>query len=312
MRGASFMVSDASEKQHRIMYTDVSTGQPIPFCKGDGLRLSSTGAPWADVLKMEEHRVLPQETAESSARAHHLAMRLGPPGKVEWRITGERARCGVVVPGDLHLISQGVPRWGRWYQPAALLLVALEPRFVAAVANQCVQADHITFTNRCAFRDPALTHLLLALRAELQAGCPTGRLYGESLATALALHLLQRYTVCPSTDGDPRGGLPPARLHRALDYMHAHLGEELSLRQLAAVVQLSPHHFAARFKQSTGVAPYQYVLRQRIATAQHLLAETHLSLAEVAYRLGFSSQAHFTTMFRQHIGTTPGAYRQGS
>jgi AraC family transcriptional regulator len=312
MRGASFMVTDASEKQHRIMYTDVSTGQPIPFCKGDGLRLSSTGAPWADVLKMEEHRVLPQETAESSARAHHLAMRLGPPGKVEWRITGERARCGVVVPGDLHLISQGVPRWGRWYQPAALLLVALEPRFVAAMANQCVQADHITFTNRCAFRDPALTHLLLALRAELQAGCPTGRLYGESLATALALHLLQRYTVCPSTDGDPRGGLPPARLHRALDYMHAHLGEELSLRQLAAVVQLSPHHFAARFKQSTGVAPYQYVLRQRIATAQHLLAETHLSLAEVAYRLGFSSQAHFTTMFRQHIGTTPGAYRQGS
>jgi AraC family transcriptional regulator len=309
---ARFMVTDASEKQHRIVYTDVSTGQPIPFCKGDGLRLSSTGAPWADALKMEEHRVLPQETPEASPRAHHLAMRLGPPGKVEWQITGERARCRVVVPGDLQLISQGVPWWGRWYQPAALLLVALEPRFVAAVANQCVQADHMTFTNRCAFRDPALTHLLLALRAELQAGCPTGRLYGESLATALALHLLQRYAVCPSTDGDPRGGLPPARLRRVLDYMHSHLGEELSLRQLAAVVQLSPHHFAACFKQSTGVAPYQYVLRQRIATAQHLLAETHLSLAEVAYRLGFSSQAHFTTVFRQHIGTTPGAYRQGS
>jgi AraC family transcriptional regulator len=309
---ARFMVTDASEKQHRIVYTDVSTGQPIPFCKGVGLRLSSTGAPWADVLKMEEHRVLPQQTAESSPRAHHLAMRLGPPGKVEWRITGEHGRCGVVVPGDLYLISQGVPQWVRWYQPAALLLVALEPRFVAAVANKCVQADHMTFTSRGAFRDPALTHLLLALRAELQAGCPTGRLYGESLATALALHLLQRYAVCPSTDGDPQGGLPPARLRRVLDYMHAHLGEELSLRQLAAVVQLSPHHFAARFKQSTGVAPYQYVLRQRIATAQHLLAETHLSLAEISYRLGFSSQAHFTTVFRQHVGTTPGAYRQGS
>jgi AraC family transcriptional regulator len=285
---ARFMVTDASEKQHRIVYTDVSTGQPIPFCKGDGLLLSSTGAPWADALKMEEHRVLPQETPEAFPRAHHLAMRLGPPGKVEWQITGERARCRVVVPGDLQLISQGVPWWGRWYQPAALLLVALEPRFVAALANQCVQADHMTFTNRCAFRDPALTHLLLALRAELQAGCPTGRLYGESLAT------------------------PPARLRRVLDYMHSHLGEELSLRQLAAVVQLSPHHFTALFKQSTGVAPYQYLLRQRIATAQHLLAETHLSLTEISYRLGFSSQAHFTTMFRQHVGTTPGTYRLGS
>jgi AraC family transcriptional regulator len=312
MPGARCMVTDASERQHRIMYTDVATGRPIAFCKGDGLRLSSAGAPWADVLKMEEHRVLPQETPESSPRAHHLAMRLGPPGKVEWQITGERARCRVVVPGDLQLISQGVPWWGRWYQPAALLLVALEPRFVAAMANQGVQTDHMTFTNRCAFRDPALTHLLLALRAELQAGCPTGRLYGESLATALALHLLQRYAVCPSTAGDPQGGLPPAQLRHVLDYMHAYLGEELSLRQLAAVVQLSPHHFAARFKQSTGLAPHQYVLRQRIATAQQLLHEPHLSLAEISYRLGFSSQAHFTTTFRQHVGTTPGAYRQGN
>lgn len=132
---------------------------------------------------------------------------------------------------------------------------------MAAVANQGVQADRMTFTNRGAFRDPALTHLLLALRAELQAGCPTGRLYGESLATALALHLLRRYAVCPSTAGAPPGGLPSDRLRRVLDYLHAHLGEELSLRQLAAVVELSPHHFAACFKQSTGVAPHQYVLR---------------------------------------------------
>jgi AraC family transcriptional regulator len=110
--------------------------------------------------------------------------------------------------------------------------------------------------------------------------------------------------------GSKSGAAPPARLRRVLDYMHAHLGEELSLHQLAAVVQLSPHHFAQRFKQSTGVAPYQYVLRQRLATARQWLAETPLSLAEISYRLGFASQAHFTTIFRKHVGATPGAYRQ--
>jgi AraC family transcriptional regulator len=148
------------------------------------------------------------------------------------------------------------------------------------------------------------------LRESRAALVPAGRLYGESLATALALHLLRRYAVYPPTGGDPRGGLPPARLRQVLEYMHTHLGDELSLRQLAAVVQLSQHHFAALFKQSTGCSPYQYLLRQRLATAQQWLAEPRLSLAQISYRLGFPSQAHFTTMFRKHVGTTPGAYRQ--
>ena len=286
------------------MFTDAPARQLIPFCRADGRLLSSTGAPWGDVLKMEEYRVPPQETPESTTCDHHLTMRLGPPGKVECRIAGERSGCKVVVPGDLHLVSRGVSRWARWHQETELLLMALDPTFVAAVADASERAERVEFTNRCTFQDAAIAHLMFALRAELQAGCPAGRLCGESLAMALTMHLLRHYAVRLPKGVEPRGGLPPGQLRRVLDYMQAHLGEELSLCQLAAVVQLSPHHFATRFKQSTGMAPYQYLLRQRIATAQHLLAEMHLSLAEIAYRLGFSSQAHFTTMFRQHVGAT--------
>jgi AraC family transcriptional regulator len=311
MRSVRITSTDAAERPDRILFTEVASGQLRPVHQAAPPLVASTGAPWHDVLKLEQHQIPAREVPESYPWDHLLSLRLGPLGPVEYRIAGERARRQVVVPGHLHLISQGTPLWWRSHQAANILFIALEPRFVAAIAHPSVPVKRLSFTNRCAFRDPALAHLLLALRAELQAGCPAGRLYGESLATALALHLLQRYAGCPPTDGDPRGGLPPARLRRVLDYMQAHLGEELSLRQLADVVQLSPHHFAARFKQSTGVAPYQYVLQQRIATAQHLLAEPRLSLVEIAYRLGFSSQAHFTTMFRLHVGTTPGAYRQG-
>ena len=310
MRRASILGTDTCERHDRILFTEVASGQPRPVHQAAPPLVASTGAPWHDVLKLEQYQIPAREVPESCPRDHLLSLRLGPPGTVEFRVAGEGARRQVVVPGHLHLISQGTPLWWRSHQAATILFLALEPRFVAAVANQCVHADHITFTNCCAFRDPAITHLLLALRGELQAGCPAGRLYGESLATALAVHLLQHYAGCPPKGIEERGGLPPARLRRVLDYMHAHLSEELSLRQLAAVVQLSPHHFAQRFKQSTGVAPYQYVLRQRLATARQWLAETPLSLAEISYRLGFASQAHFTTIFRKHVGTTPGAYRQ--
>jgi AraC family transcriptional regulator len=310
MRRARGSVTNASAQQHGILYTDVSTGQLMPFCHADGLLLSSAGAPWQDVLKVEQHRVPPQEAPESSPRDHCIAMHLGHPGKVECRIAGGRSRCRVFFPGDLHLTSQGVPRWGRWYQETEFLLIALDPTYVTAVASAAAPADRLAFTTRCAFQDPAMAHLMLALRAELQAGCPAGRLYGEALATALAVHLLRRYAVVSPAGVEPRGGLPPAQLRRVLDYMHTHLGEDLSLRQLADVVQLSPHHFAALFKRSAGCAPHQYLLRRRIATAQRLLAAGHLSLAEISCRLGFATQAHFTTMFRKLVGTTPGAYRR--
>jgi AraC family transcriptional regulator len=94
-----------------------------------------------------------------------------------------------------------------------------------------------------------------------------------------AVHLLRHYAILPPKGLEPRGGLPAGRLRQVFDYMHAQLGDELSLRQLADLVQLSPYHFAALFKQRTGCAPYQYFLRRRIAHAQHLLAETRISLA---------------------------------
>lgn len=155
---------------------------------------------------------------------------------------------------------------------------------------------------------------MLALRAELRAGCPSGQLYGEALATALAVLLLRHCAIVPAArvDDHPRGGgLPAARLRRVLDHVEAHLSEDNSLRGLAALAGLSPRHFAAFFRQSTGLLPHQYVLRRRIDRAKELLPDPRPSTAEVSYALGFPSQAHFTTMFRKLTGTTPQAYRKG-
>lgn len=106
-----------------------------------------------------------------------------------------------------------------------------------------------------------------------------------------------------------RGGLTPVQLRRVLDHIEADLGEDTSLRRLAELVRLSPHHFARAFKQSTGLAPHRYVLQRRIARAKEMLSDRQLSLAELGQSLGFASQAHFTTTFRAETGTTPGAYR---
>ncbi|MGH9356276.1 MAG: helix-turn-helix domain-containing protein [Terriglobia bacterium] len=68
--------------------------------------------------------------------------------------------------------------------------------------------------------------------------------------------------------------------------------------------------FPQLFHRSTGFAPHQYVLKRRVERAKELLAVQQASLAEVAYRLGFSSQAQFTTTFHHYTGETPSCYRK--
>jgi len=132
-------------------------------------------------------------------------------------------------------------------------------------------------------------------------------------ATNLALHARPRLDVI-SRLGEivPRqahGGLSPGAMRRVREYVEAHLSESTDLTMLAAVAGLSTHHFAREFKQSCGVTPHQYLTRKRVARAEGMLANTDLSLSEIAYAVGFSDQSHLTRHFRQMLGITPGQYR---
>ncbi len=79
---------------------------------------------------------------------------------------------------------------------------------------------------------------------------------------------------------------------------------------VAAVVRLSPYHFARQFKAATGLPPHQYVIARRIERAQQFLQRGgDLSLAEVAAHAGFSDQSQFSHHFKRLVGVTPGQFR---
>jgi AraC family transcriptional regulator len=73
---------------------------------------------------------------------------------------------------------------------------------------------------------------------------------------------------------------------------------------------MSPQHFANLFRESTGRAPHEYVVHQRIEQAKRLLAESSMPLVDVGFEVGFANQSHFGDSFRQATGTTPKKYRQ--
>ncbi|MGB5953918.1 helix-turn-helix domain-containing protein [Pseudomonas sp.] len=103
--------------------------------------------------------------------------------------------------------------------------------------------------------------------------------------------------------------LPEPRFNKVADYIGERISSAIHVGELASIAAQSHFHFTRTFKARTGQSPHAYVLEHRIRRAERLLAETSISLSQISQDCGFSSQSHFTTAFKQHIGLTPGHYR---
>lgn len=157
--------------------------------------------------------------------------------------------------------------------------------------------------------DRNLMALLGAMTTDLDEGSPAGRLYGESLATALAVYLLDRYAVQRRKTKIFKGGLPRYRLKRVLDYIGENLSGEVGLPELAALAGMSPHYFCELFKESMGCPPHRFVLLQRIDRAKELLRSRRLTVLEIGITVGFQNPSHFARMFHRFVGITPSEFR---
>ncbi|KMM85895.1 transcriptional regulator, AraC family [Pseudomonas taetrolens] len=137
---------------------------------------------------------------------------------------------------------------------------------------------------------------------------PGERLLTSSLASALLDHAL--LSQIGRREGlQLKGGLAAHQRRQLVETIEHHLGEPLSIGQLAAQCALSPYHFARMFRESFGVPPHQYLLARRLARARDLLRNSSLALGDVALACGFASASHFANRFKQHLGGTPGEYR---
>jgi AraC-like DNA-binding protein len=108
---------------------------------------------------------------------------------------------------------------------------------------------------------------------------------------------------------DPTSKLPWHVFRHAVRFVHDNLDTKLKWEEIATEVGLDPFTFGRGFKQSAGMTPHQYVIRCRLRRAMMLLASDDLTLADIALEVGCSCQSHLTTLFRKHLGTTPGAFR---
>jgi AraC family transcriptional regulator len=105
-------------------------------------------------------------------------------------------------------------------------------------------------------------------------------------------------------------GLASWQVERLHVYIESHLGQALTISELARVACLSPSHFCHVFPLAFGLPAHRYVMLMRVRRAQALMLSTPEGLSSIAAICGMCDQAHLTRCFRRVVGQTPGAWRR--
>jgi AraC family transcriptional regulator len=242
---------------------------------------------------------------------HVLCLHLGAPVPVSYR-TGTAERQGVRLHGQFCVVPGGSSTRWTLSQPATSLLLRLAPAHMRATAEDMGLGSR-TFDLAPAIhiRDPQIERIGWMMQAEEHAANPGGRLFADSLASALAVRLIALQSPALAASPARARALPAWRLRRVIEYVDAHLDQDLSLAELAAVAEFSPSHFKALFKQAVGVPVHRFVLERRVERARLRLLEGRLSITEIALEAGFAHPSHMARWMRRLLGRGPSQVRAG-
>jgi AraC family transcriptional regulator len=214
------------------------------------------------------------------------------------------------LPNTISTLPPGVRSAYRHATENKVVVCAMPQQFLDGVEEELDHRPSGTIHGLYGTDDPTLRDLILLLAKEADAGGPTGKVYAESLSTALATRLLFAGRSLQQPGEAAMSPLPRRILRRVLDRMEAQFDSDLTLTLLAGESGYSRTHFLRMFRRATGQSPHRYLLDLRLRKAESMLASHSESLVDIALACGFSSHAHFSTAFRSRYGLSPAAYRR--
>jgi AraC family transcriptional regulator len=263
-----------------------------------------------DGLLLEHHRIPEGERVETVTDRHVLWLWTTSYSGEYAGQGGRFVRCSK-GRGAITVTPIGLVPTLHTYTRSEVILCALDSHLVQSILSELDRQPRAEPIIRPKFQDSAIRRLMTLLSEEVRAGGPSGKLYSDSLAHALAI----RYLLLGERPNHQRAdstvsALPSYALKRVLERIEHSFQSEISLSSLAEEAGYSRGHFLKMFRTSMGMTPHRYLLERRIDHARSLLKRREITIIDVAANCGFSSQAHLTQVFRKHVGVTPGDYRR--
>ena len=159
-------------------------------------------------------------------------------------------------------------------------------------------------------RGETLRHLALALQPAFARPKEMSALFADHVVTAAAIHLAETYGCLKPGAAQFRGGLAQWQERRARDMLTEGLHADIPLRTIAAACGLSTGHFIKAFRQTTGLPPHRWQLKQRAERSRDMLLHTREPLDVIALACGFADQSHLSRVFSKAFGVPPGTWRR--
>ena len=211
--------------------------------------------------------------------------------------------------GCVEILPAHVAMKSNWDQEVEGMHCYLDPTFLAHAAYESVNPDRVEVKLALQQPDPLIWQICHALKTVLEIDANNSKFYADSMATALAAHFLQYYSIHQHTLPEHEDGLPKYKLKQAIAYINENLSEDISLSDVSNHIGMSQYYFCRLFKQSTGLSPRAYLIQQRVEKAKQLLKHGEMTINEIAIGCGFANPSHFAKHFREHTSLSPKQFR---
>ncbi|WP_181159952.1 AraC family transcriptional regulator [Sandaracinobacter neustonicus] len=245
--------------------------------------------------------------------SHFLLVLLTPQPQREVRLTGNRPVIFDAPAGTVEIIPAGAHFQGRWGVPKENILLSLDPQRLSELTVREFDLDGVEMRPiPPGLVDKTAVRIAGLMRDCLAAPQGAGRLYIESLNTALMLHFIRTHSSLANRAAMDtfRGGLSPRTWREMTEFIRENLASDMALATLSQRAGLSYSHFLRAFRQTAGVSPHRYIMLQRAQMARELAATSRLPLKQIALQCGFANQSHMTTVMKAMLNQTPGQVRR--
>jgi AraC family transcriptional regulator len=202
------------------------------------------------------------------------------------------------APWSVLVVTPGAVDRMRWRSTSDVPLRSLHVHLDAAAAGgRSIEPD-------LNVRDPFISAGVWALEKAVRGGAPA--LYADAVAQSLVVHLAWR-SAPPARRWSP--ALSRQQVELITDYMHARMADNITVEDLAGIIDVSKFHFIRVFAATTGHTPYQYLRRIRMRAAAELLRTTGHPSSRIAAMCGYRSAGQFAAAFRRQYGVSPTDFR---
>ena len=230
--------------------------------------------------------------------------------ELHWQVEDKGSLTALkTTPGNIWINPPKTPFTHDINEPCYFIILAIEEqRFLDACPLKLPQKP-LSFLNNYNVMDETIKGILELFLLEAKAKGSNGKAYLDNLLSLLTTHYIKHYSnyhdlLQPSSDSK----FDQYQIDKVDKFIVEHIGEPITVDDLANIIGCSKYYFLREFKKFTGVTPYQYLLAQKLEQAKTWFKQNNTNIASISHELGFNDQSHFTKAFKAQYGKTPGQF----